>query len=160
MSNKFRDCIQYIVPEKAKYFKEEAINEVLVIPPEKPNIERILDVLVWSQVENIKLVETEVGYSVEGQRLSGYKVVIELRIKEKITYVADEVSQSVHAAHFESLKSTFVVIPKEIDGIPTCNLVRAGKLNVTPYIEFVQTRLLDCRKIHKCVMIFVDVMGC
>lgn len=160
MANKFRDCIQSVIPKKSKYFKEEAICEILSISQQKPDIERILDVVVWPSIENIKLVETEVGISVEGQRLSGYKVIVELRIKEKITYVANEVTQSVHAAHFESLKSVFVVIPKEIDGKPTCNLIKAGKLNVTPYIEAVQTRLLDCRKIHKCVMIFVDVMGC
>ncbi|MGL5416305.1 MAG: SPOCS domain-containing protein [Clostridium sp.] len=160
MANKFRDCIQCVIPEKSKYFKEEAICEILTISAQKPDIERILDVVVWPSIENIKLVETEVGISVEGQRLSGYKVIVELRIKEKVTYVASEVTQSVHAAHFESLKSVFVVIPKEIDGKPTCNLIKAGKLNVTPYVEAVQTRLLDCRKIHKCVMIFVDVMGC
>lgn len=160
MSNKFRDCVQNIIPNESNYFKEEAICEVLVIPPEKPDIERILDVMVWPEIESIKLVETEEGYSVEGQRLSGAKVVVEIRLKEKVTYVADEPTQSVHAAHFEHLKSMFIVIPKEIDGRPSCNLIKSGKLNVIPYVEAVTTRMLDYRRIHKCVMLFLDVIVC
>lgn len=160
MSNKFRDCVQNIIPAESSYFKEEAICEVLAIPPEKPDMERILDVMVWPEIENIKLVETEEGYSVEGQRLSGAKVVVEIRLKEKVTYVANEPTQSVHAAHFEYLKSMFIVVPKEINGKPSCSLIKSGKLNVNPYVESVTTRMLDCRNIHKCVMLFLDVTIC
>lgn len=148
------------IPEDIKYFKEESICEVLTIPCEKPDMERILDIAVWPEIENIRLVDTEVGYSVEGQRLSGMKLIVEVRLKEKVTYVADEITQSVHASHYEILKSIFIVVPSVIQDKPICNLIKSGRLTVEPYIEDVMWEMLDCRKIHKCVMLFLNVSIC
>ena len=152
--------MQGALPETALYFKEDIVTEILAIPPQKPNIERVLDILVWPEVENIKLIDTPVGMSNEGQFLSGLKLIVEVRLKEKVTYVADEPTQSVHAAHYETLTSMFVILPTEIDGRDTCDLVRSNRINITPYIEAVNFRALDCRHIHKCVMIFLNVNIC
>lgn len=160
MSCRNGNCIQNIIPENAKYFKEEIITETLVIPPQKPNMERILDMLVWAEVENINLIETEKGVSNEGQKLTGVKLVVEVKLKEKVTYVALEPTQSAHAAHYEMFKSMFVILPEEINGRLTCDLVRAGRISVIPYVECVHSRMLDCRTIHKCVMLFLDVKVC
>lgn len=148
------------LPETTKYFKEELISEALTIPMPKPNIERILKVLISPEIVDINLVETEIGQSNEGQNLTGYKLVVELNIKEKITYVAKDKSQSVHAAHYENMKSVFVVVPKDVNGEKVCDLLRANRLTVTPYIEAVKTRVLDYRTIYKCIMLFVDVKIC
>lgn len=151
---------QNILPKESKYFKEELVSEILTIPPQKPDIERILDILVWPEIANIKLIETPVGMSNEGQYLSGYKLVVEVNLKEKVTYVACEPTQSVHAAHYETLKSMFVILPPEIDGKNICDLVRADRIQVTPYIEATKFRMLNVRTIHKCVMVFLDVKIC
>lgn len=148
------------IPETAKYFKEELISEILTIPSQKPNMERILKVLVNPEVESIKLIKTEVGMSNEGQNLTGYKLVVEINIQEKITYVADEKTQGVYAAHFENMKSIFIVLPKEFEGQDICELVRSNRISVTPYIEAVKARMLDCRRVYKCIMLFVDVKMC
>lgn len=143
-----------------KYFKEEEMSEVLKIPCQKPDMENILSVLVSTEVENIRLVDTEIGKSNEGQVLTGKKLVVELRIKEKVTYVADEITQSVHAAHYEHLKSFFVIVPNEIKGNDVCDLVRSNRVTVTPFVEAVQVRMLDARTICKCLLIFIDVKFC
>lgn len=158
--NKLGSCSQGILPETANYFKEELVSEILTIPTQKPDIERVLDILVWPEIENIKLIETPVGVSNEGQRLSGAKLVVEVRLKQKVTYVANEPTQSVHAAHYETLKSMFVILPTEVGENNICDLVRTNRINVTPYIEAVHFRQLDCRTIHKCVMVFLDVKTC
>ncbi|MGL5086327.1 MAG: hypothetical protein ACRC68_11535 [Clostridium sp.] len=160
MSCKSGTCNQSILPLDVKYFKEELVCEVLTIPVQKPDIERILDVMVWPEIENVNLIETEKGMSNEGQKLTGIKLVVEVRLKEKVTYVALEKAQSAHAAHYESLKSIFVILPEYVDGRKTCDLVRANRLSVTPYIEDVSARMLDKRTIHKCVMLFIDVKIC
>lgn len=149
-----------IFPSTAQYFKEELVTEMLSIPTQKPDMERILNVLVDPKIVSTRLVQTEEGYSNEGQRLAGYKLVVELNIREKVTYVADEETQSVHAAHFEKMKSIFIVLPKEINGVPTCDLFRADRIMVTPYIEAVKTRMLDARTIYKCMLLFVDITIC
>lgn len=150
----------YILPKESKYFKEELVSEILKIPCQKPDMEKILDVMVWPEIVDIKLVETEVGKSNEGQYLSGEKLVVEVNLKEKVTYIANEPTQSVHAAHFERLKSLFIILPTEIDGKDTCDLVRGDRIQVTPYIEATKFRMLDCRTIHKCTMLFVDIKLC
>lgn len=148
------------LPATIKYFKEELISEVLVIPSQKPNMERILKVLISPEVVDVNLVETEVGYSNEGQNLTGYKLVVELNVREKITYVADEETQSVHAANYENMTSIFVVVPKELNGENICDLLRAGRISVTPYVEGFKARMLNCREIYKCVLLLVDVKIC
>lgn len=151
---------QNVFPKNPKYFKEEIVSEILTIPCQKPNMERISKIIVSPEVINTRLIETEIGYSNEGQNLAGYKLVIELNIKEKVTYVADEKTQSVHAAHFENMKSIFVILPKEINGENICELIRSNRFQVTPYIEAVKWTMLDCRNIHKCIMLFIDVKLC
>ncbi|MGL4772521.1 MAG: hypothetical protein ACRC2K_03055 [Clostridium sp.] len=153
-------CTQSITPKDAQYFKEEEILEILTIPCQKPDIENILSVIVSAEVENIRVIDTEVGKSNEGQNLTGKKLVVELRLKEKVTYVADECTQSVHAAHYENLKSFFVIIPNDVNGNDVCDLIRANRININPYVEAVHTRMLDNRTIFKCVLIFIDVKFC
>ncbi|WP_373601621.1 hypothetical protein, partial [Paraclostridium bifermentans] len=126
------------LPLEAKYFKEEIINEILEIPKEKPDIENILNTLVWPEIESFKIIETEKGISNEGQNLTGFKLLVKVKLNEKITYVADHCSQPVHAAHFESVKTMFVVLPEMIDGEKTCVLLNKGKLSIMPYIECVE----------------------
>ncbi|MGL4990671.1 MAG: hypothetical protein ACRCYE_05120 [Sarcina sp.] len=145
------------MPKEMEYFKEEIINEILTIPEQKPDMERLLKTLVDVTVEDKKLIKTEKGLSNEGQILTGYKLIVKLRIKEKVTYVADHCTQSVHAAHYETIKNLFIIIPETIDGEDVCVLLKRGKLKVTPYLECVESRMLDERTIHKCVMLIVDV---
>lgn len=149
-----------LMPDNIKYFKEEIISEILEIPVQKPDMEIIKDILVWPEVVSTKLIETEVGKSNEGQYLSGYKLVVEIKLNQKVIYVADEKTQSVHGAHFENMKSMFIIIPEEIGGESACDLFRADKLQVVPYVESIKFRMLDNRRIHKCVMLLVNVLIC
>ncbi|MEG0013670.1 MAG: hypothetical protein RR324_02395 [Cellulosilyticaceae bacterium] len=160
MSCQSNSRVQPIIPATATYFKEEMVCEVLSIPAQKPDMERLLDVMVWPEVVCTKLVETEKGRSFEGQYLSGVKLVVEVNLKEKVTYVANEPTQSAHAAHYETLKSMFVVLPEYVNGKKICDLVRSNQISVTPYVEDVCARMLDARTVHKCVMMFLDVKIC
>lgn len=154
------NCIQNGLPATATYFKEEAISEILSIPCPKPDIEKVLDLMVWPEVEDMEIVDTPQGVSNEGQRLSGVKLVVKIRLREKLTYVADDPAQSVHAVHFEMLKSMFVILPQEVDGNRTCDLVRTKRVTATPYVEAVYPRELDERSVHKCVLLFLDIKLC
>lgn len=153
-------CAQGMLPKKSEFFKEEVICEILSIPPQKPDMERLLDVMVWPEVVNISLVDTPKGRSYEGQYLTGVKLVVEINLKEKVTYVANEPTQKAHAAHFETLKSMFVILPEYYDDKKVCDLIRAKHIAVTPYVEDVCARMLDTRTVHKCVMLFLDVKLC
>lgn len=149
-----------LLPENSKYFKEELFSKIFTIPGQKPNIERILNIVTFPEIEDIKLIDTPTATSNEGQHLTGAKLVVEVNIKSKVTYVACEPTQSVHAAHFETLKSMFVIVPREFEGTDICSLFRSNRVNVTPYVEDSCFRMLSCREIYNCSLVFLHVTIC
>lgn len=145
-------------PSDPKYFTQVAIPETLCIPMPKPDMEQLLSVAVDPVIESVKLVDTPVAISNEGQNLSGCKLVIELRLREKVKYVADEPTQTVHAAHFENvLKSIFIVVPCEVEGVAMKKLLEKKKVVVTPYVEDIFAEMIDKRTIFKNITVFVNV---
>lgn len=155
-----RSCTNDILPENSTYFKEEMMEGILKIPPQKPDIESVSDLLVTLEILNTKLIETKIGRSNEGQNLTGIKLIAEIKIKEKITYISCSQSESVHAAHFESYRSMFIILPQVINEKNICDLIRSQKFSITPYVENKQFRKLDCRNIYRCLMILLDVKIC
>lgn len=95
----------------------------------------------------------------ECQNLSGCKLIIEYKVKDLIVYTADEVTQSVHSAHYESnLKSTFIVVPCEINGVNIQELLDECKLKINPYIEDICDISKDIRTIKRCLTLLIDVV--
>lgn len=171
MANVLREMVDGIgitdfkdLPTAPLYFTELAIPETVTIPPQKPDIEQLISVMVDAKVISIKIVTTPVSTSEEGQILTGKKLILEIKLKQKITYVADEPTQSVHAAHFEKVvSSVFVIVPPVIPPPPATNgvaietLLKQKKLVVTPYIEDIYGALRDKRTIFKNITLLVDV---
>lgn len=145
------------IPYTVNYFKEEALSKILEIPKDKPGIKRILSFEVFPKVCGYKVIETEVGMSNEGQNLSGIKLLVKLKIKSRLTYVADTCSQPIYSACYEEAKTMFVVLPEEINGKDICSLIKSGQISIVPYVECVETRVLKNRLFQKCVLIFLNV---
>lgn len=150
-------------PEDPKYFTQLSIPETLIIPQTKPDMEQLLSVTVEAVVESMKLIETPIALSNEGQNLSGCKLIVELRLREKVKYVADEPTQPVHAAHYDNiLKSIFIIVPCEVNGIPMREYLRRKRVVITPYIEDIYAEMIDKRTVFKNITIFVDanILAC
>lgn len=147
------------LPKNPKYFTEVTFPVTDAIPDDKPGLEELLSIMADVQVLSVKAVKTPYDViSHEGQYLSGCKLIIELRLRQKIKYTGCESTSSVHAVSFESiLRGIFVVVPCKVDGVPIEDLLRAEKVIVTPYIEDIYARALDKRYIFKNVVILVDV---
>lgn len=146
------------IPENPIYFTQISIPEILKLPDSKPDIEQLVSVTVEAQIVHSNLIDTPCIKSYEGQLLSGKKLIIEIRLIEKIVYVADEQTQSVHAAHFENtMKSIFIVVPNEIAGTPIEKLFKQKKLVITPYIEDIFAMQRDKRTIFKNITMLIDV---
>lgn len=145
-------------PTNPKYFKEETIMEILTLDDNMVNIERIVNIMVDPSVTNVQIIQTETGTSSEGQTLSGYKLLVELNLREKVLYVGCMPTQPVQGAHFEVSKVVYIIPPASINGMSICDLVAAGRIQINPYIEKVHARVLDCRNIQKCVSLFLDMV--
>ena len=145
------------------YFTEVAIPETVTIPDVKPNMEELLSVMVDAKIVSLRIIKTPKGTSQEGQTLSGRKLSIELQLNQKIKYIADEPTQSVHAAHFQyNVNSIWVVVPEKLmykgHEVPIETLLLQGKLIVTPYIEDIYGEQLDKRTVFKNITILINVV--
>lgn len=145
--------IAEVFPNCPKAFTEMSIMENLTIPVHKPDIEQILQVIAEIKVLSKRVIETPVGKSSSGIVSTGVKLVIELCLKEKIVYVADEPSQPVHAAEFEKVFSSFIILPKlTVPITPSLpNLITAEA-----FIEDIFIKLIDKRSIFKNVTAFFN----
>lgn len=128
-------------------FKQLSVQETLTIPEAKPDIEQIVSVFAEVDIKHTYVITTPVGTSAEGQILTGFKLVVEGVICQKVEYVADEPTQSVHAAHFCMPFSTYIVLP--------ATFVPGTPIEVTGYIEDIFVQQLDCRKIFKNVTLLL-----
>lgn len=139
-------------------FTQLKVPEVVTIPEQKPDIEQVIQILVEAKITNLRLIETPVGVSEEGQILTGEKLVIEGKIHQKVIYVADvsDGSQPVHSAEFDVPFSTFVVVPKCYIG-----LIKPGKediINVQACIESVFIEQINSREVIKSSMLFINAI--
>src|SRR5680860_667806 len=136
---------QFLEPLAA--IKEFNVQEVLDIPPAKPDIELILKVKSELVILSTKVIKTPIGQSLEKQTLTGWKVIIEGELKQVIRYVADERCQSVHGAHFNVPFSTFIVLPPDFD--------ETQCLTVEGYIEDIYAEQIGKRKIFKNITLLL-----
>lgn len=150
MSSIVNNLIEYVglvdlndLPTEMESFKQLTVQENLTIPAAKPDIEQIIRVMAEASITSTKIIETPIGKSIEGQILTGRKIIIEGMLNQKIEYVADEPTQSVHAAHFKIPFSTFIVLPENFD-VGTV-------VTIVPYIEDIFAKQLDKRNIFKNV---------
>lgn len=153
MNSMVKNLIEYsgladTLPENPTAFKQFSVQETLCLPDAKPDIEQIVKVVAQVVITSTKVIRTPVGESLEGQILTGYKLIVEGEIRQKIEYVADEPTQSVHAAHFNMPFSTFIVLPGTFSiGTP---------IIVTGYIEDIFAEMIDKRCIFKNVTLLLD----
>lgn len=148
---------QNLLPECTPYFKEEQITELIKIPCDKPKIGEVLSLVVFPEVESFKLIETKVGRSNEGQVLTGNKLKVTLRIKKKLIYITNEATQTSQVLYYEDLKSYFVILPKEFKCQDVAKLIRLNKFVINPYVEYVDTRVINSRTIFESVLLYIGV---
>jgi len=130
-------------------FKQLSVDTNVKIPPQKPEAEDIIEAIAYVDITYTYLIKTPVVTSYEGQELTGWKLIVEGIIIQKVVYIANEPTQSVHAAEFEIPFSTFVILPKDYK---QCSDVR-----VTGYIEDDFAKLLsDKRTIFKNITLMIE----
>lgn len=145
-------------PQNPLYFKEIMLEDELVIPKAKPDIEGIVSITSDIQIVSTRIVSTDQKRSLEGQNLSGCKLIIELKQIDILVYTANEPTQSLHSAHYESsMNSVFVIVPCQINGVDIQTLLDECRLKVNTYIEDVCVKVKDLRTAKKCLVLFINI---
>ncbi|WP_053956596.1 DUF3794 domain-containing protein [Inediibacterium massiliense] len=144
------DGLTNFLPKNPKAFKEFIIEEEFEIPEMKPDIEQIVKVSAKIEIIDKTVIQTPVSMSLEGQKLTGWKLVVEGEVHQKIEYVADEPTQKVHAVHKVMPFSTFIVLSR--------NHKQEDAVMVVPYIEDIFVMQRGKRNIFKNITILLDAI--
>lgn len=137
------------------------IPEILCIPHQKNDVEQVLKVTSRVQIVSQRVIKTPIAETTggvlienyEGTKLTGYKLVIEGILRQKILYTAAVENQSVHSAHFDVPFSAFIILPTGDDPVnPTSPI---DKYKIEPFIEDIFVCRVSKRQIFKNVTIFI-----
>lgn len=152
MSSIVRDLVEYngisnCVKSTLKNFRQINFESTFCVPNQKPDIEQIVKVYGETSIEKYEIIETPVGTSLEGQQLTGYKLLVCGDIKYKIQYVAAEPTQAVHTFHKCVPFCGYVVLPKKFN--------KGLYINPSALIEDIATDQIDERCVYSNITILL-----
>lgn len=152
-----RDLIEYYgiddcLPLDPKNFKQINVEDEACVPIQKPDIEQIVKVYASAEIKSSKVIKTPKGTSLEGVRLTGYKLIVEGEISYKIQYVADTATQSVHTFHYKTPFMSFVVLPEDFS--------ETSYLTVSAFIEDIYSHQIDCRCTYLNTTLLIIAESC
>ncbi|MGL5381200.1 hypothetical protein [Clostridium sp.] len=101
MANVVRNKILYsgiddYIPDNIDSFTQMNIDRVIDIGTTLPDIDEILKVNVDFNIKDTKIIKTAIGTSLEGQKLTGYKLLTEGEFIVRIDFCADDASSSIY----------------------------------------------------------------
>lgn len=146
MKSVTRDLIEYTyqnqcLPLESYSFKQINVDTVESILDCKPDIEQLLKVTADIKILYTKTIKTPRGLSLEGNVLTGQKILVEGVIDQKVQYVACEEVQSIHLVSFQIPFFTYIVLPADFN---CCS----GGLVVNGFIEDITAKADSCRQIY------------
>lgn len=123
------------LPKDIKYFKEELFSNVISSSNLNKPILSIISASVDCNINSIKLINTQVRTSNEGQKLTGKKLLVEINISYKIKYLSDSKEKYLYILKERCTKVVYIVLPKSIGDYKIEDLVRRKKIKVRSYVE-------------------------
>ncbi|MGL4736171.1 MAG: DUF3794 domain-containing protein [Cellulosilyticaceae bacterium] len=124
--------------------KEGKLLEIVQIPAQKPDAEEVLVTKQSVHIEDIKLIEVDLPCGCKGK-----KVVINGVFKVLVGYVADEPSQSVHAAHYGLPFNQFILLEGPV----------VGPVEPAITIEDIQVERVNARSFSISIVWGTSVIG-
>ncbi len=178
MANVVRNMVNILgisdfIPNSSEIYKEFSVNDTVILSCQKPDIERLISSAFDAQIISVRVINTPAGEipakgivpsavtSSEGEMLTGKKLVVEIKFRQKIQYVANEPQQSVHGVHNEFIVSEFIVIPQTFEVGGECvtpeYLLANNMFLITPFIEDANISMMDMRTICSNVLVLLQV---
>lgn len=151
------------------YWKQIYLTETLTLPDQKPDIEVLNSLDISVEIMKSYVIRTPRSFddtgltpipvpNLEGNLLTGRKLIVEGALTQQVDYTANYPSQPVHSAHFYVPFSSYIVVPEEItfaqnNGNTIDSLQVTYEVNAC--IEDVAIKALDERTILKQVTLLL-----
>lgn len=116
------------------------------------SIYQLLRVDSQADILSYQVIQTPTSKSLEGQILTGKKLIVCGQLKQQIIYSAETATHSVHSGYFYTPFCTSIVLPS--------SYIPSSPIRIIPYIESVDAHVLDTQCIHFCSSLFLDVITC
>lgn len=144
MGNLMRDGVLYsgiddYIPENIDSFTQMNVDKILNIDEDMPDIDEILKVSIDSNIKNNKIVKTAIGMSLEGQKLTGYKLLSEGEFNIRMDCCADDSVSSIYTFRHKIFFNNSTTLPSD------SNL--NSKIYENIYIEDIYSQKLSPREI-------------
>lgn len=126
------------------------VPEILPLPECYPDIEDLERIYVNVIIESARVIATPSynGANLEGQKVTGRKVVVDGNICQTIVYTADNCEQSLHSINFKFPFCTSIVVDKDTD-------IENDTFCIETCIENVYAKALNPRTIFKNITLFL-----
>ncbi|WP_371364193.1 hypothetical protein SRRS_50150 [Sporomusa rhizae] len=144
---------------RIRRWTELVVPEVLCIPSYKPDIEQIISISLVVEIICERVINTPFKtnnprlsppiFNQEGTAITGKKLLVEGVLRQKIVYATIE-TQSVHAVHFDTPFSAFIVLEPQDSS--------AKKFKVDVCIEDVFVTDITSRTIIKNVTLVIRAL--
>lgn len=113
-----RDGISYsgisdYIPNEITSFEQRNTDKVITINQKLPNIDDILKVSISKELENSNVAKTATGVSLEGQSLSGYKLLTEGKFVVRIDYCSESNNGCIYTFKEVIYFNNATTIPKD-----------------------------------------------
>lgn len=148
MYSKIKNLVEYYgiadelpILDNPSCFKQFCLHDNLMLPETKPDMLQIIKVVSQISILNTRVIRTPKATSLEGQRLTGFKLLIDGTINQKVEYVGSTPTQEIYAVHFNIPFCTYIILPE--------NFKTASSLNVTGYIEDITADVCDRRSLFQ-----------
>lgn len=153
------------LPSHPQYFTSTLLTDCLYLDEDRPSVGFLLSAATEAEVVSVRVVKTPAASSGEGQKLSGARLSVELKITQRIRYATDEPGEGIHIADF---KQPSVILPVTVPqntsvgphpaAISVEELLAQKRLKVTPYIEDVHIGIKDRRTLQSSLSLLVDAV--
>lgn len=134
--------------EETGMFTDLMYTDTILVPDSHPDIAQIVSSMAEASVTSTRVIDTLRGISGSGQRLTGKKAVLEIRMRLKLLYWAANTDQSLHMLEKEKFHIAYVGIPLRMEGTDPEYLLRNNYLKTEIHIEETNIRQTGSREIH------------
>lgn len=147
----YQEVAEYL-PLEIESFTQIVVDNQTCLNEEIPNIQSVIKASTEAKINNVRIINTPVGISLDGVKLTGYKLIIEGETKSKIQYVADEFEESVYSMVSKIPFISYIVMPDNFN--PMC------RITTSAFIEDIFVERVDSRHIYESISILLTAEIC
>lgn len=96
-------------------FKQISLKSNLSVKPSKLGIEQINSVTGNAEITDFYIIETPISTSLEGQHMTGHKLIFHGFLSLEVEYTADDEEQTVYSENYLEPFSSFVILQPEFN---------------------------------------------